>query len=79
MKIQEEISFDLNLQKVGSVMKVLIDREEGDFFIGRSEYDSPDVDNEVLIPKSGQKIKTGSFYTVRISEAMTFDLVGTIS
>jgi ribosomal protein S12 methylthiotransferase len=79
MKIQEEISCDLNLRKVGSIMKVLVDREEGDFFIGRSEYDSPEVDNEVLIRKSGQKIKTGNFYTVRIEEAMSFDLVGSIS
>jgi len=79
MKIQEEISYDLNLRKVGSIMKVLIDREEGDFFIGRTEYDSPEVDNEVLIRKSGQKIKTGNFYTIRISEAMNFDLVGAIS
>ncbi len=78
MKIQEEISYDLNLRKVGSIMKVLIDREEGDFFIGRSEYDSPEVDNEVLIRKSGQKIKTGNFYTVMISEATNFDLMGII-
>lgn len=78
MKIQEEISYELNLTKVGSILKVIVDRDEGDYLIGRSEFDSPEVDNEVLILKSGQKIKTGNFYDVRISEAMSFDLVGTI-
>lgn len=78
MKIQEDISHDLNREKIGSVMKVMVDREEGDFYIGRSEFDSPEVDNEVLIRKSGRKLKSGNFYMVTVSEAMSFDIVGTI-
>jgi ribosomal protein S12 methylthiotransferase len=78
MQIQEEISLELNMRKVGSVMKVLVDREENEFFAGRSEHDSPEVDNEVLIRKSGTKIKPGNFYHVLITEAMSFDLTGEI-
>jgi len=78
MKIQEEISYTLNLKKVGTVINVMVDRQEGDFFIGRTQHDSPEVDNEVLIRNYRGKIKPGNFYNVRISEAMNFDLSGEI-
>lgn len=73
MEIQEEISLALNEQKIGKVFKVLIDDREGDYFIGRTEFDSPEVDNEVLIP-AGASLKPGNFYTVRITSASAFDL-----
>jgi len=78
MKIQENISGGLNNNKIGKIYKVLIDRNEGDFFIGRTEYDSPDVDNEVLVLPTMDEITIGSFYYVRISNAEPFDLYGTI-
>jgi ribosomal protein S12 methylthiotransferase len=77
MEIQQGISLGLNKIKVGKLFKVLIDRLEGDFFVGRTEFDSPEVDNEVLIKKSA-KLKIGEFYTVKIVEADAFDLFGKI-
>ncbi len=77
MSIQESISLEKNLSKTGTMMKVIVDREENDFYIGRTEFDSPEVDNEVLIRKTS-KLKTGSFYKVKIVEALNFDLVGEI-
>jgi len=62
---------------VGKVFRVLIDREEGEYFAARTEYDSPEVDNEVLIPKS-PKIKQGKFYDVKIISAAEFELYGEI-
>jgi ribosomal protein S12 methylthiotransferase len=59
-------------------MKVIIDREEEDYFIGRTEFDSPDVDGEVLIEKT-QPLTTGEFYDVKIQSALPFDLLGTIA
>ncbi len=75
MTIQQSISADLNHKYIGRVMKVMIDRREGDFFAGRTEYDSPEVDQEVLIPVK-YKIKPGTFYRVMITEAGEFDLFG---
>jgi ribosomal protein S12 methylthiotransferase len=77
MEIQQGISLGLNKIKVGKLFKVLIDRLEGDFFVGRTEFDSPEVDNEVLIKKSA-KLKSGEFFTVKIVEADAFDLYGEI-
>jgi ribosomal protein S12 methylthiotransferase len=74
MGIQEEISLNANRRKIGSTMKVVIDREEGDFLIGRTEFDSPEVDNEVLIAGKEQQITPGSFHTARITSAESFDL-----
>jgi ribosomal protein S12 methylthiotransferase len=76
MKIQEQISQELNNEKVGKTLKVLIDRKEGDFFIGRSEYDSPEVDNEVLVDASQNYLRVGDFCQVKITDANEFDLTG---
>lgn len=78
MKIQEEISFDINQQRIGKIYKVLVDRDEGEYFIGRTEFDSPEVDNEVIIKKVNLNIviKTGEFYYVKIITADSFELTG---
>lgn len=78
MEIQQGISFDLNQQKVGKTYKVLIDKKEGDYFIGRTEFDSPEVDNEVLIEAKDNYATPGSFVNVTINRAEDFDLYGTI-
>ncbi len=79
MAIQQEISRQLNARKNGKVLKVIIDREEGDYFIGRTEFDSPEVDNEVLINKSEiAKIEIGTFYNVKITTSEDYDLFGDI-
>ncbi len=74
MEIQSQISWELNQAKIGETFKVVIDRKEGEYFVGRTEYDSPDVDNEVLIEASKTYLKTGEFATVKITEAADFDL-----
>ncbi|WP_298524598.1 30S ribosomal protein S12 methylthiotransferase RimO [uncultured Christiangramia sp.] len=76
MEIQSQISWELNQQKIGKVFKVIIDRKEGNYFIGRTEADSPDVDNEVLIDATTVYLKTGDFYEVEITDAADFDLYG---
>ncbi len=76
MEIQSQISWELNQQKIGKEFKVVIDRKEGNYFIGRTEFDSPDVDNEVLIDASKHYLKTGDFTRVKIYEAEDFDLYG---
>ena len=78
MEIQEGIALELNEAKIGSVLKVIIDREEGDYFIGRTEFDSPEVDPEVLIKKS-QPLSIGKLYNVRIEAAMPFELIGEVT
>lgn len=77
MEIQEEISLEYNEQKIGQVLCVVIDREEDDFYVGRTQYDSPDVDPEVLVEKM-QNIEIGRFYNVLIKEAMPFELIGEV-
>jgi ribosomal protein S12 methylthiotransferase len=72
MEIQQNISFELNQEKIGRTMKVLIDREEGEYFVGRSEADSPEVDNEILVHAEG--LQLGNFYKVTIQDATEFDL-----
>ena len=76
MELQSQISWDLNQEKVGQTFKCIIDRKEGQYFIGRSEFDSPDVDNEVLIDASKFYVKTGDFINVKIIDATEFDLYG---
>ena len=76
MAIQQEIAFDINRQKIGSIFRVVIDRQEDEYFVGRTEYDSPEVDGEVLIADQGLKI--GDYYQVKISDAEEFDLYGEI-
>lgn len=77
MALQEEISFDIQQEKVGKTYKVIIDREESDYYVGRTEFDSPEVDPEVLITKD-KKLKVGEFYNVTITEALPFELIATI-
>ncbi len=75
MLIQSNISLEKNLQKTGKTFKVIVDRQEQDFFVGRTQYDSPEVDNEVLIKKD-KNIKIGNFYNVKITNAEEYDLYG---
>lgn len=77
MRIQERISADINNAKIGQTLKVIIDREEDDFYIGRTEFDSPEVDPEILISKE-KELVLGGFYQVRINEAQAFDLYGEV-
>lgn len=77
MDIQAEIATEINESKIGSTMRVIIDREEDEYYVGRTEYDSPEVDQEVLIKKS-RKLDKGEFYDVRITEAQYFDLIAEI-
>ena len=76
MDLQSQISWDLNQEKIGQTFKCIIDRKEGQYFIGRTEFDSPDVDNEVLIDASKFYVKTGDFVNVKIVDATEFDLYG---
>lgn len=78
MDIQSQISWELNQQKIGKQFRVLIDRKEGNYYVGRTEFDSPDVDNEVLISAEHGYLRTGDFYQVMIHEAEDFDLYGTV-
>ena len=79
MEVQQRISTRLNEEKVGKVFKTIIDRIEGDYYIGRTEFDSPDVDTEVLIHTGEGEMKIGEFYDVLITDATEFDLMGTVS
>jgi ribosomal protein S12 methylthiotransferase len=74
MEAQQEISEELNQARIGQVLKVLIDRKEGEFFVGRTEFDSPEVDNEVLVKAEGNYLRIGDFAEVRITGAEYFDL-----
>ena len=76
MEIQSQISWELNQQKIGKTFRCLIDRKEGNYFVGRTEYDSPDVDNEVLIDAKKHYVKTGDFVEVKIIDATDYDLYG---
>lgn len=79
MALQEEISADIEAEKVGTVMKVIIDRKEGEYYVGRTEYCSPEVDPEVLIPAAGKRLRVGSFYDVKITDSDDYDLFGTVN
>jgi len=76
MEIQSQISWELNQEKIGKTYRCIIDRKEGTHFIGRTEFDSPDVDNEVLIDASIAYLKTGEFVNITITDATEFDLYG---
>lgn len=78
MDIQQQISFKHNQQKIGKIFKVLVDRKEGDFFVGRTEFDSPEVDNEVLISAKNVYARIGDFVNVKINSVSDFDLTGEI-
>ncbi|MDD4010461.1 MAG: 30S ribosomal protein S12 methylthiotransferase RimO [Fermentimonas sp.] len=77
METQEGIALSINEAKVGKTMKVIIDQEDPDYYVGRTEFDSPEVDGEVLISKD-KKLNPGDFYDVRIDSAYPFDLIGTV-
>lgn len=77
MRIQQQISAELEAEKVGTIQKVIIDRQEGDYYIGRTEFCSPEVDPEVLIPVTEKKLTVGQFYNVRITDSEEFDLYAT--
>ena len=78
MALQSDISWSLNQDKIGREFRVILDRKEGEYYIGRMEFDSPDVDNEVLIPVKDGYLRQGEFYRVKITEAEDFDLYAKI-
>ncbi|MCQ2261619.1 MAG: 30S ribosomal protein S12 methylthiotransferase RimO [Bacteroidales bacterium] len=78
MALQESISMEINQAKIGKQFKVLIDRREGDYFVGRTEYDSPEIDDEVLIPVADGNLRIGQFYTATITDAVEHDLFAKI-
>ena len=78
MDVQSHISWELNQKKVGKIFKVLFDRKEGNYFIGRTEFDSPDVDNEVLVNVKDTYVRIGDFANVKIEKADFFDLYGVV-
>ncbi|RZJ65343.1 MAG: 30S ribosomal protein S12 methylthiotransferase RimO [Flavobacterium sp.] len=79
MEIQSQISWELNQEKIGQTFKCIIDRKEGQYFVGRTEFDSPDVDNEVLIDATKTYLKTGEFVDIKITDATEFDLYGELA
>ena len=78
MSLQENISSEVNASKIGKTFKTIIDRREGDYFVGRTQYDSPEVDCEVLVPASGGNLSIGNFYDVRVTESDDYDLYGVV-
>ncbi|MDF2436492.1 MAG: rimO [Bacteroidota bacterium] len=78
MELQQGISFDLNQKKVNNTYKVLFDKKEGEYFVGRTEFDSPDVDNEVLVRADKDFVRVGDFANVKITSAEDYDLYGNI-
>jgi ribosomal protein S12 methylthiotransferase len=77
MEIQQDISYQINQNKVGNTFKVIIDRKEDNLYFGRTEYDSPDVDGEVII-RTNKSLTIGNFYKVKITDAEDFDLYGEV-
>lgn len=78
MEIQQQISFEKNQEKIGKTYKCIFDRKEGNYFVGRTEFDSPDVDNTVLVPAENTYISIGEFVNIKINSAEDFDLYGEI-
>jgi len=78
MEIQQDISFDKNSEKIGQTMRVLFDRKEGEYFVGRTEFDSPEVDNEVLVNAKDNYVRIGDFANVKITKAEEYDLFGDV-
>jgi ribosomal protein S12 methylthiotransferase len=76
MRVQQAISAELNAARVGRTFRVLVDRKEGGYYVGRTEHDSPEVDGEVLIPVGNRRLRCGAFYEVRVVGAEEFDLYG---
>lgn len=78
MELQSQISFELNQERIGKTYKVLFDKVEGDYFVGRTEFDSPEVDNEVLVRKDEFFVRLGDFAMVEITKADHYDLYGKV-
>ena len=78
MILQQEISAEVEAEKVGKILKVIIDRKEGDYYIGRTEFCSPEVDPEVLIKAGEKRLRVGCFYNVKITQSEEFDLYGEV-
>jgi len=76
MELQSQISWELNQEKIGKTFRCIIDRKEGNYFVGRTEFDSPDVDNEVLVDATKHYLKQGEFTNIKITDAADFDLYG---
>ena len=74
MKLQQKISYDLNQKFIDKKLKVIIDRKENGTFFGRTEFDSPEVDNEIIIKENSRNLKIGNFYNVIVKEALNYDL-----
>ena len=79
MRIQQNISAELEAEKIGRTLTVVVDRQEGDYYVGRTEYCSPEVDPEVLIPVGQRQLTLGDFYQVKITDAEEFDLYGVVT
>lgn len=79
MRLQQRISTEIQAAKVGQTLRVIIDRKEGDYYVGRTEFDSPEVDPEVLIPVKTGRLRRGCFYNIKMTDADEFDLYGTTS
>ena len=79
MDIQKDISSEKNHAKVGQTFKVLFDRKEGEYFVGRTEHDSPEVDNEVLVKGKKNYLRIGDFANIKITEATEYDLYGELA
>ena len=75
MAIQEEIAYEINRNKIGQSLRVMIDREDSDYYVGRTQYDSPEVDPEVLVEKRSH-LSVGNFYDIQITDAQPFELIG---
>ncbi len=78
MAVQQRISADVEAEKVGKTLRAIIDRKEGDYYVGRTEFCSPEVDPEVLIPAAARRLRTGCFYNVHITDSDDFDLYGEV-
>ena len=79
MALQQSISAEINQAKVGNTYKVIIDRKEGEYWVGRTEFDSPEVDNEVLVSVNNKGLKLGNFYNISITKAEDYDLYGEVN
>jgi len=78
MALQNEISLENNRRRVGRTERVIIDSRQGDFYVGRTQYDSPEVDQEILIPVGGRRLLRGHFYEAEVTSAADYDLYGEI-
>ncbi len=76
MEIQQELAFEHNKKLIGNTFKVLFDKKEGGYFVGRTQFDSPDVDNEVLVSAEDSYISIGDFAQIKIIDATDFDIYG---